>query len=384
MSRTIVTTTAFICRLLAVSLCAAADQPISVDEVLERIRLEHRPLPALAAAVVRDGQTVACGAVGFRKQGATNRVTIHDRWHIGSCTKSMTGALAGMMVEKGRFRWDMTVAEMFPELAPEIGPDWRAATLDQFLAHRGGAEAAEGDALGLNPGIWERANRPPTEQRDQLTRELLTKHGPVALPGTRYIYSNSGYVLIGHALELRLKQPWETVIRERLFQPLGMESAGFGPPATANRVDQPWGHLPEGASGATPKPPDDRYADNPAALGPAGTVHCGILDLAKYAAWQVRGARGQGQLLKPETFKRLHTRIKGGDYAGGWQVVERDWAGGEALTHQGSAGTFMTVIWLAPKRDFAVVVCANLGGTGAQAAVDEAVSALIGRFLPNP
>jgi hypothetical protein len=112
-------------------------------------------------------------------------------------------------------------------------------------------------------------------------------------------------------------------------------------------------------------------------------VHCSILDLAKYAAWQKAGARGQGGLLKPESFKRLHTRIKGGDYAGGWQVVDRDWAGGDALTHGGSAGSFMTAIWLAPKKNFGVVVCANLGGNGAEAAVDATASALIEKYLAD-
>jgi hypothetical protein len=111
-------------------------------------------------------------------------------------------------------------------------------------------------------------------------------------------------------------------------------------------------------------------------------VHCSIGDLAKYAAWQLRGARGQGTLLRPATFKKLHTRFdKDGNYACGWCVEHRDWAGGDALFHGGSNGTFMTAIWLAPKKDFAVVACANLGGTGSQAAVDEAVSALVKGYL---
>ena len=124
------------------------------------------------------------------------------------------------------------------------------------------------------------------------------------------------------------------------------------------------------------------HADNPAALAPAGMVHCSIGDLAKYAAWQLHGARGQGTLLKATTFKKLHTRFKrDGNYACGWNVEHRDWAGGDALFHGGSNGTFMTAIWLAPQKDFAVVACANLGEAGAQEAVDKAVSALIKEYL---
>jgi CubicO group peptidase (beta-lactamase class C family) len=126
-------------------------------------------------------------------------------------------------------------------------------------------------------------------------------------------------------------------------------------------------------------------ADNPAAIAPAGTVHCSIGDLAKYAAWQVRGARGEGSLLKPETFKKLHTPFRGGgDYALGWKVVSRPWGGGEVLTHGGSNTMFYTVIWLAPKRDFAVVVCTNVGGDGGAKATDTAAARLIQEYLPEP
>jgi len=211
-------------------------------------------------------------------------------------------------------------------------------------------------------------------------------------------YDNANFAVIGHAIELKLKQPWETVMRDRLFKPLGMDSAGFGPPASGKAIDQPWGHvITEGGKmrSVSPDAMGDSWiwvpelqqkvhADNPAALGPAGMVHCSIGDLAKYAAWQLRGARGQGSLLKPATFKKLHTPFKqDGHYACGWYVEHRDWAGGDALFHGGSNGTFMTAIWLAPKKELAVVVCANLGGTGSEAAVDEAVSALIKEYLAD-
>ena len=126
-------------------------------------------------------------------------------------------------------------------------------------------------------------------------------------------------------------------------------------------------------------------ADNPAALAPAGMVHCSIGDLAKYAAWHLRGARGDGTLLKTSTFKKLHTRYKQDrNYACGWEVEYQVWAGGEAIHHGGSNGTFMTAMWLAPEKDFAVVVCANAGGLHAQSVVNEAVDALIKECLLKP
>lgn len=370
---------------------APADQISSLDQLLELIR-SQRHLPALAAAVVKDGRMVACGAVGFRKQDSPQRVTVNDKWHIGSCTKSMTAAIAGMMVEEQGWRWDMKVAEMFPDLSREIGPEWRKATLLQFLTHYSGA----GNEDCFDPGLLARVVKPPLEQREQFIREFLVEHAPTTAPGTAWKYDNANYIVVGHAIELKLKQPWESIIRERLFKPLGMDSAGFGPPARGKAIDQPWGHVILEGERLKPMPPDTTgesatwvpslaqriRADNPAALGPAGAVHCSIGDLAKYAAWQLRGARGEGDLLKKKTFKKLHTRFNDEtEYACGWLVSHRGWAGGEAIHHGGSNGTFVTAIWLSPRKNFAVVVCSNLGGHGAEAAVDETVGMLIEEFL---
>ena len=154
----------------------AAAAPASLDPLLESVRAT-KPVPALAAAVVRRGETVALGAVGFRKDGLSERVTRDDRWHIGSCTKSMTAALAAMLVEEGRMRWDTTLPEMFPALASEMNAERRGVTLEQLLAHRGGVFGAGKDETDLNRRLYGRAGQPPREQRDYLTREVLTHAG---------------------------------------------------------------------------------------------------------------------------------------------------------------------------------------------------------------
>jgi CubicO group peptidase (beta-lactamase class C family) len=125
-----------------------------------------------------------------------------------------------------------------------------------------------------------------------------------------------------------------------------------------------------------PAPSNGPGADNPPVLGPAGTVHCGIHDWAPSIADQLRGARGKAALLSPESYRLLQTPHFGDDYSLGWGVVEREWAGGRALTHTGSNTLYLAVAWLAPARDFAVLVCANEGEDSA-AAADEAIWRII-------
>jgi hypothetical protein len=111
-------------------------------------------------------------------------------------------------------------------------------------------------------------------------------------------------------------------------------------------------------------------------------VHCSLIDLANYAAFHLAGARGETELLKSESFEKLHTS-HGDDYGLGWVVLEREWAGGRALMHNGSNTMFYVVVWLAPGRDCAVIVATNVGADAAFAACDEAAGKLIREYLPE-
>jgi len=291
----------------------------------------------------------------------------------------MTAVLAAMLVEEGKLNWTNTLAEMLPGLASDMKPAWRQVTLEQLLTHRGGVPGNL-DADGLWGRLWKRADLPGMEQRAYLARELLTKQEPAAQPGAQFIYANAGFALVGHIVEIKLGKPWEEVLRERLFVPLGMTSSGFGAPANLGQVDQPWGHTRGWLGGLKPVPPGPG-ADNPAAIGPGGTVHGSLADLAAYCNFQLGHTHGTTNLLRPETLQRLHTVPgKDGDYANGWVVLQRPW-GGRVLMHNGSNTSFYTVIWLAPEKDFAVVVCTNLGGDVAAKATDAAAWAIIQQCL---
>jgi hypothetical protein len=124
--------------------------------------------------------------------------------------------------------------------------------------------------------------------------------------------------------------------------------------------------------------------DNPPVLSPAGRVHCTIQDWAKFVADQLRGARGEKALLQPGSYKKLHTPPFGGDYALGWIVVQRDWAGGTALNHGGDNTMNFANVWVAPARDFAVLMCVNQSGDTAFEATDDAAGALIGLHAAEP
>jgi CubicO group peptidase (beta-lactamase class C family) len=365
------TTSLALLLLLVVSGNIVAQKPSDNDtaKTLESIRSKH-DLPALAVIAIKDGKVCDRGAVGVRKSGEKAVVTMADHFHIGSCTKAMTATLAGIYIDEGRLRWDTTIAEALPDLKGKMHADYEAVTVEQLLHNRGG--------LSTSPPAkaWERAWQEKgslVEQRSEFIAAALADK-PQATPGKEMIYSNQGYTIVGAMLERIERKPWEQIVTEKLFRPLQMKSAGFGYPGAKGKLTQPWGHTRQKSINSPAQ------SDNPPVISAAGRVHCSLDDFAKFAQLHL-GVPTVPQLLKPDTLKRLHTPPAGGEYACGWVVVDRPWAGGKAIMHNGSNNLWYAVMWLAPNKQFAVISVTNVAGEAAETACDNVAASMIGKWL---
>ncbi len=359
----------------------AGEKPLAVRDLSPMLEqgLKKLELPALAAIVLTSDGIVAQGVAGVRKLGDPTLAAKGDRWHLGSCTKAITATMIGALVDRGELSWDTTIASAFPNLAKTTRDAYLDVTLEMLLQHRGriGAEAS---VPGLWGRLWLRKGTPVQERR--LMSRLVLSQEPI-IPRNRYMYSNYGYGVAGHMAETITGKPWEQLVQELVFDPLGMTSAGFGVTWAEEPPTDPWPHLANG-NVMTPGP----MADNPPSIGPGGTVHASIEDWAKFVTAHLRGARGKDtSLLKAETFRRLQKGKPSGifqSYALGWMVVKRPWAAkykngqkGPCLTHTGSNNSWFAVVWIAPDRDFAVLVTTNMGGDGIDAKVDAVAGQLI-------
>ncbi|MBI3850196.1 MAG: beta-lactamase family protein [Verrucomicrobia bacterium] len=335
----------------------------AVTSALKPIR-QRFGVPAMAAAVVTSEGIQFVGAVGIRKRDTDIPVTLTDQWHLGSDTKAMTATLIARLVERGQLKWSATLAEVFPDLAPQMHPDFKTVTLLHLLSHRAG--------LPANLDLAQYPGDDVVALRSRAVREELAKK-PRHAPGSVCEYSNLGYIIAGAVVAKTTGQSWERAVSTELFEPLQMKAVGFGGTGTRGQIDQPWPHHGDGK----PMPENGPAVDNPPVMGPAGRVHCTIQDWAKFIQDQLRGDRGDQALLKPETYQKLHTPPFGGDYALGWIVVQREWGGGTVFNHAGDNGMNFANVWIAPQRDFAILVCVNQGGDTAFKATDEAVGALM-------
>lgn len=311
-------------------------------------------LPALAGGLVVGDRLVAIGAAGERRVNTGDAVGLNDSWHMGSVTKSMTATLTAILINEDLLTWETTVPEAFPD--QEIAPEWTDVTVLDLSRHLGGAP--EPNLLALHKGRTTKLTA-LEERRDWIKTVVLPE-----APRTReFRYTNGNYILLGAMLEVFSGKSWEVLMKEKLFAPLELESAGFGAPVGLN---QPWGHLPTSYTGPLPIMPGN-LADNPPVLGPAGTVHMSLADLARYAQAHLALAQGRSTLWTGSAFDRLHEapEKQPKSYASGW-VVESDSPeiGGHWIHHNGSNGYWLAKIGIAPDANKAFVCASNFFDLG--------------------
>ena len=295
-----------------------------------------------------DGVTRECAVTGLRRIEGGEAVADGDLWHIGSVTKSMTATLAARLVQSGALRWDSTVGEVLMPVIPGIHPGYRDVTLEHLLSHRGGTRT-QLTRTELQEFRDRQATDPDMrgERRHFVARTLST--APETAPGTRYAYSNIGYVAAGAMIETVTGLTWEDALRLEVFTPLDLGSAGFGPPGRPGVVDQPRGHDASllGSLQSVEPGPD---ADNPRVLGPAGTVHISLCDLLRYVA--AHGTRPT-DYLRADLWSELH-RSRGDDYALGWTIVDET-----RLVHVGSNSLWLAVAGFRRTDGRAVAIVSN-------------------------
>jgi CubicO group peptidase (beta-lactamase class C family) len=347
----------------AIHLAVAA--PVVSQQSSFAMRLEAArvaaDLPAIAGASFRSSGVIEVAASGVRRVGDKTEVTTGDLWHVGSITKSFTSALMGRFVERGELSWTSTLGDL---LGTARAGKFAPVTLINLLSHRAGLVPNVPPALAAEL----RTSAPVvSEQRKRIVDGVLGGD-PMSAPGERYLYSNLDYVVAGAILETKTGRAWEELVRSEVLEPLKLTSVGFGAPGAPGAVTQPRGHRQPATVGGPLVPIEPPLADNPPYLGPAGTMHMTITDLAHWGQEHLRGERGVDGVLRAETFRRLHAPPQpDATYALGW--VARKEGDRRTIWHNGSNTLWYAIVAFDPDADLGVAIATN-GSIGAAKAID--------------
>lgn len=348
---------AFACALAGASFAQAPDAPrpdaplegealaAGVDELVGRF-LERHQIPGASVALVKDGEPVLLRGYGLADAELSAPATEQTVYQLASVTKTFTATAVLLLAKEGKLGLDDPIARHLPDL-PKA---WEGVTVRNLLNHTSGVKSYTGV-----PGFGATPHKvyAPRELVDLVAAEPLE-----FAPGSRWAYSNTGYVVLGMLIERASGRSYGTFLAERIFGPLGLSRTRANDleaviPGRARGYRRERGEL----RNATPVSPSQPFA--------AGMLVSTVADLARWDA-----ALAGRRILDGPTLEAMWTpaRLADGSEAGyglGWEVSKVN--GRRRASHGGAIPGFSTQISRYLDDGLTVIVLANAEGGRADA-----------------
>lgn len=307
------------------NLAVAAPADVGMDkEKLAAMAAEMRSmvddgeLSAVTTAVTRHGKLVHWQAYGYQDTQRGTPLTDDSIFRIYSMTKPIAGVALMSLWEDGKFQLDDPVEDYIPQfkglvVAKEEGPDGKPIT--EPADHKMTIRELVSHTAGLSYGIFSRSQVDSMYLQNGLIvdnnltlDEFVTRLGQIPLkhqPGSAWEYSVAVDVQ-GHLIAELAGKPFDVVLKERIFEPLGMVDTDFWvPPEKAHRLTTIYGRGPDGKTSARPI---GQFLSKPAFLSGGGGLASTARDYLRFAQMLAnRGELDGVRILKEETIKLMHT-----------------------------------------------------------------------------
>jgi CubicO group peptidase (beta-lactamase class C family) len=338
-----------------VDLAARAREALEgLDPVVEQA-LQDFAVPGLALAVVADDQVVLARGYGVRDVDTEEPVTADTLFAIGSTSKAFTAFVLGTLVDEGRIAWDQPVIELLPDFRLHDDHATRRLKVKDLLRHSSG--------LPRHDLVW--YNSPAS--REELYHRLAHLE-PNRDLGETFQYQNLMFMTAGYLAERVTGESWETLVRERVFEPLGMGRSNFSVETSKQDPDH-----------ASPHAIEDREARvipfrNIDTIGPAGSINSSVREMAQWLRLQLAGGELDGKrLIETATLRAMHTPQMAIEayptesttlpmgYGLGWALESH--RGHFLVQHGGGIDGFIAWVALLPLDGFGVVAYTNAVGT---------------------
>ncbi len=313
-------------------------------------------VPGLAIAVVQNGEMVFAKGYGVRELGQVGGIDEDTLFAVGSTTKAMTAAILGTMVDQEVLGWDDRVAKHWPGFELRDPYVSREVTLRDLLTHRAG--------LGNADLVW---------YGREVTRDGILEAIPLIEPAyslrAGFVYQNLMYLAAGRVAERVSGASWEDLVRDRIFEPLGMKRTvpNIGDTDAMENVARPHAEIDHVLAVIENERMD--------AIGPAGTVWSSVSDMSRWLRLLLAEGQSGGEallsestvaeLLKPQTLLDLAQVYPAValiephwmSYSLGWFQI--DYEGRAVSFHTGSIDGMSAMAGLVPDEELGVVILAN-------------------------
>jgi len=322
-----------------------------VIDALAAEKVKAGEFVGLSLAVMQDGRIVLSKGYGMRAQDSGLPVTEETIFAIGSITKQFTSACILLLAEEGELSVTDKVAKYFPNLtrANDI-------TLLDLMNHVSGY-----------PDYY------PLDFVDRrmlkmiAVDEVIHQYGTTKLdfePGTRYSYSNTGYLILGRVVEKVSEEPFGQFLSRRILKRIGMNHTLYEPDPKDTEFAQ-------GYTTFALSRPEAAMPEAKGWIAAAGGLYSTPSDLAK---WDLELM--DGKVLMPESYKLMTTARKLADgrfsnYGCGLSVGARN--GEKLLAHNGAVSGFYATNVMMPSTRSAVIILSSLEASNAVASISRQI-----------
>lgn len=317
----------------------------AIDSIFKDLANERSP--GIAVMVRKDGRTVFARGYGITDLRSLRKIDARTDFRLASFTKQFTAMSIMLLVHDGKLRYDEPLTDVFPDF-PAYG---RAITIRHLLTHTAGLADYE-DLMGSN---WSAVHQ---IQDDEVLSLLEHQTAPKFAAGTKWAYSNSGYVVLGLVVAKVSGVPFWEFLHDRIFGPLAMhQTIAFmkGMNVVTHRA---FGHSKEGSGFV-----ETDQSSTSATLGDGG-VYSNLEDLAKWdAALAARTLLGEKEMRAALTPVKLNDQSeptaegKPVSYGFGWFLDA--YKGHARMWHTGSTVGFRTVIDRFTNDKLTVIILCN-------------------------
>ena len=297
--------------------------------------------PGCALGAMQDGAFVYRRGYGMANLEHDIPITSSSVFRIGSTSKQFTAAAVALLAEQGKIRLDDPIARYFPEF-----PNWAdGVTVMNLVNHSSGIR----DYLQLTwlQGLVNDADH----YSDDYVLELLARQQETNFPpGTEYLYSNSGYLLLAHLVERVSGQPLKEYAAANIFGPLGMENSHFHDDHT---------HIVPGrASGYAPREEGYRSSETTLDMVGDGGVYTSVDDLLQWERnFESNRLGGGDELIGRLTTPGAFNDGRPMDYAFGLTV--ETYRGLDVVHHGGAFVGYRAMFMRFPSERLAIALLCN-------------------------
>tara|TARA_B110000908_G_scaffold144993_1_gene174995 strand:+ start:52 stop:1116 length:1065 start_codon:yes stop_codon:yes gene_type:complete len=327
------------------------------DEFIKNSIKKEWNIPGIAIAIFDSNKILHTYVSGFSDLKTKNKLKLTDKFLIASCSKSILCAAIASLIEKKQIPdiWNMTLSDAWSK---NINPKFKNVKVKQIAMHNSGIDSPN-DEVEITNNIKKYymlenklSNLDGMKARKKLTNIVL-KMEPLYKPGSKFVYSNWGYGILGAILEKFTGKHYGDIIRDEITKPLKIdadfEKLYYGDNYVNGHYSVWWDRKLKNQL----IPLKKNQFINQLIEAPAGETWMSIIDCAKYCQSYLKSLNGQKSILKSSTIKKL-TKKGFDDYGYGWFINKRN-----HIYHGGSYFHTSTHFHMIPEKNIGIVISVN-------------------------